>query len=87
MAEKTVTVTNKAGLHARTAAVIVQKAQEFTSDISIIRDAKEVSAKSIMGIMTLGISQGTVITIKAEGKDASQAVAALVQLVQAFADM
>ncbi|HBS92820.1 MAG TPA: phosphocarrier protein Chr [Firmicutes bacterium] len=87
MAEKTVTVTNKAGLHARTAAVIVQKAQEFTSDISIIRDAKEVSAKSIMGIMTLGISQGTVITIKAEGKDASQAVAALAQLVQAFADM
>ncbi|MDD2282571.1 MAG: HPr family phosphocarrier protein [Eubacteriales bacterium] len=87
MAEKTVTVTNKAGLHARTAAVIVQKAQEFTSDISIIRDAKEVSAKSIMGIMTLGISQGTAITIKAEGKDASQAVAALAQLVQAFADM
>ncbi|HBI55318.1 MAG TPA: phosphocarrier protein Chr [Firmicutes bacterium] len=87
MAEKTVTVTNKAGLHARTAAVIVQKAQEFTSDISIIRDAKEVSAKSIMGIMTLGISQGTVITIKAEGKDASQAVATLAQLVQAFADM
>lgn len=87
MPEKTVTVTNKAGLHARTAAVFVQKAQEFACAISVIRDGKEVSAKSIMGIMTLGISQGTVITIKAEGEDSPEAVAALAQLVQAFADM
>lgn len=87
MPEKTVTVTNKAGLHARTAAVLVQKAQEFACDISIFRDGKEVSAKSIMGIMTLGICQGTVITIKAEGENAPEAVAALAQLVQTFAEM
>lgn len=86
MAEKTVTVNNKTGLHARPAAMFVQKAQGFTSDITLHRDSKAVSAKSILGVMSLNVSQGTVITIKAEGQDASQAVEALAELVQSFKD-
>lgn len=84
MAERTVTVTNKTGLHARPAAMFVKKAQEFASDIFVQRDEKTVSAKSILAIMSLNVNPGTVITIKAEGEDADPAVTALAKLVESF---
>lgn len=85
MIEKTVTVMNKAGLHARTAAQFVTRAGDFACDVRIVCNGKEANARSIMGIMSLGITQGAEITIKAEGDDATEAVAALTALVQAFA--
>jgi len=86
MAERNVTVINKTGLHARPAALFVQKANQFTSDIRIVKGSKEVSAKSIMGVMSLGVGQGTEILLKAEGPDALQAVDALAELVESLTD-
>lgn len=86
MAEITVEVPNKTGLHARPAALFVKKAQEFSSEIFVLREDKTASAKSILAVMSLNVNQGAKITIKAEGEDASQAVEALAQLVQSFQD-
>lgn len=82
MAEITVTVTNKTGLHARPAALFVQAAKQFRSRIVVIKDGKEVDAKSIIGIMTLGARQGSEIIIRAEGEDSDQAVRALDELLR-----
>ncbi len=86
MAERKVTVQNKTGLHARPAALFVQKANQFKSEIHIIKDSKEINAKSIMGVMSLGVGQGTVILIRADGEDAQQAVDALVELVESLSE-
>lgn len=81
MAQKKVTVALRAGLHARPAALFVQQANKFTSDIFVEKDGKSVNAKSIMGIMSLAISHGTEIIIKAEGSDAQRAVDTLGDMV------
>lgn len=86
MVERKVTVKNKTGLHARPAALFVQKASQFQSEIKILKDGREASAKSIMGVMSLGVSQGTEILIKADGDDAQQAVEALTELVQSLTE-
>lgn len=86
MAERKVTVQNKTGLHARPAALFVQKANQFKSEIHIIKDSKEINAKSIMGVMSLGVGQGTEILIRADGEDAQQAVDALVELVESLSE-
>jgi phosphocarrier protein len=72
--EKNVTIVNETGLHARPASQFVQKAGKFKSDIQIVFEDKEVNAKSIMGVMSLGIGQGKEITLKAEGEDEVEAV-------------
>ncbi|TDX59132.1 HPr family phosphocarrier protein [Orenia marismortui] len=82
MVEKKVTINNETGIHARPASMIVQEANKYGADIKIAKDANEVNAKSIMGIMSLGISKSTEITVKAEGADAEEAVDALVDLVE-----
>jgi catabolite repression HPr-like protein len=81
MAEQSVVVKLKTGLHARPAALFVQEANKFSSEIFVIKNEKKVNAKSIMGIMSLAISSGTEISIKADGSDAENAVASLVKLV------
>lgn len=81
MTRQPVVVRLKTGLHARPAALFVQEANKFSSDVFVEKDDKKVNAKSIMGIMSLAISSGTEIAISAEGSDAEQAVTALVQLV------
>lgn len=86
MAEKKVVLKNKTGLHARPAALFVQKAGQFTSDVSITLGSKEVNAKSIMGVMSLGAGPGSEIIIKAEGEDAQQAVDALAELIASFTE-
>ncbi len=86
MAEKKVIVRNKTGLHARPAALFVQKANQFKSDISIVKGTQDVNAKSIMGVMSLGASQGSEILIKAKGEDAQQAVNALAKLLDSLTD-
>jgi phosphocarrier protein HPr len=82
MPEITLTVHNKVGLHARPAAVFVQTAKQFSSDVKVTHGEREANAKSILGVLTLGANQGAVVTIRAEGDDAEQALAALEALVE-----
>ncbi|AGB41399.1 phosphotransferase system HPr (HPr) family protein [Halobacteroides halobius DSM 5150] len=82
MKKSVVMVNNETGIHARPASMIVQEANNFDSEVFIVKDDKEVSAKSIMGIMSLGVNQSTEVTIKAEGSDEEEAVQALVDLIE-----
>jgi len=82
MTSQAVTVVNQLGLHARAAARFVHLATRFESQIRVGRDSKMMDGKSIMGILLLVASQGTTITVTAEGPDEQAAVDALVQLVQ-----
>lgn len=77
MAEKTFKVTSESGIHARPATTLVNQAGQFSSDITLDYNGKSVNLKSIMGVMSLGIQSGAEITIKAEGSDADEAIAAL----------
>lgn len=81
MAERTVTIVNKNGVHARPAAEIVKVAGKFASNITIVRDDLEVNGKSIMGVMMLAAECGSDIVLRASGPDADAAVDALAELV------
>ena len=88
MKETKIVVNNKVGLHARPAAVFVQTASKFKSEVKVSCLDKEAgsirmaNAKSILSILTLGVFQGTEITIQAAGEDEEAAAQALVELVQ-----
>lgn len=81
MYSKDVTITAPNGLHTRPAAQFVKEAKAFTSNITVTSNGKSASAKSLFKLQTLGLVQGTVITISAEGDDAEKAVEHLVALV------
>jgi len=81
MVEKTIEITNPSGLHARPAALFVQTAGKFTSNIWIKVGDKKVNAKSIMGLISLAVSRGTEITIIADGEDEELAVNEILDLV------
>lgn len=81
-ASATVVVENVTGLHARPASSFVRKAARYKSDIYILKGGKQINAKSIMGVLSGGISQGTQITLEAEGVDAQEAIDALVELIE-----
>jgi phosphocarrier protein len=81
MAERSVQIVNKHGLHARPAAEMVKAASRFQSDITIARDDLEVNGKSIMGVLMLAAEFGASITLRASGPDADDALAALAELV------
>jgi phosphocarrier protein HPr len=81
MVEKTVEITNPTGLHARPAAIFVQSAGKFTSEIWIAKGERRVNAKSIMGLMSLAVAQGVQVVIGAEGEDENLAVKELIDLV------
>ena len=78
---KTVII-NRIGLHARPAALFVQKANQFQSAIKIICNGKKINAKSIIGVLSLGAGQGSRVTIQAEGEDAEAAAAELVRVIE-----
>ncbi len=82
MVEKTVTVQNRAGIHARPAALLVQKCKDFKSSIYLEKNGDRINAKSIMGIITLGAGYGTELKIIAEGEDEQESVDALVKLFE-----
>ena len=82
MVEKNVTIENRAGIHARPAAMLVQTTKNFGSSIYFEKGTDRINAKSIMGIITLGAAYGTEIKIIAEGEDEIDAVAALVRLFE-----
>lgn len=78
---KDVVVQNQVGLHARPATFFIQKANEFKSSIWVEKEERRVNAKSLLGVLSLGILGGTSIRIIADGSDENEAVDALVELV------
>lgn len=80
--EKIVSIKNASGLHARPAGMFVKKAAEFKSTVEVIAKGKTVNAKSIMGIMSLGLAKGDELTISAKGEDEEVAVNTLVELIE-----
>jgi phosphocarrier protein len=79
--ERTITICNKLGLHARAAAKFVTLASRFASEIELIRDTKRVNGKSIMGVMMLAAAMGTQLTLSASGEDEQVALDELEALV------
>ena len=79
---KEVTVQNQVGLHARPATFFIQKANEFKSSIWVEKDERRVNAKSLLGVLSLGIVGGTTIKIIADGSDEESSVESLVKLVE-----
>ena len=79
--ERSVTIVNKNGLHARPAAELVKTASRFQSEITMVRDDLEVNGKSIMGVMMLAAECGAELLVRADGPDAEQAVQAIADLV------
>ena len=80
MVEKILTVQNRAGIHARPAAIIAQTANKFESEISLTRDDATVNAKSIMGVITMAAAYNTNITLRTDGADEVQCADAIAQL-------
>ena len=78
---RTVTVNNQVGLHARPATFFIQKANEFKSSIWIEKDERRINAKSLLGVLSLGIIKGMTMDIAADGPDERDAVEALEQLI------
>ena len=87
MFSQEVQVTNQVGLHARPATFFIQKANEYKSSIWVEKEERRVNAKSLLGILSLGITKGTTITLIADGVDEVEAVNALTDLIQSnFSD-
>ena len=82
MTQKLITIKNRAGIHARPAALLVQTAGRFASKIYLEKDGERINGKSIMGIITLGATYNTPIRIIAEGADEKEAVDALARLFE-----
>ena len=81
MVTQEVTINNEVGLHARPATFFIQKANEFKSGIWVEKEERRVNAKSLLGVLSLGITKGTTITLLADGSDEKEAIAALSELV------
>ncbi len=82
MISKEVTVKNSVGLHARPATFFIQRANEYKSSIWVEKDERRVNAKSLLGVLSLGIVQGTKILIVADGSDEQEAVDTLIELIE-----
>ena len=78
---KEAVVNNQVGLHARPATFFIQKANEFKSSIWVEKDERRVNAKSLLGVLSLGIVKGTSISLIADGPDEKEAVEALIELI------
>ncbi len=81
MKEEQIEISNKLGLHARAAAKLVHTASRFESHITVGTGDEEVNAKSILGLLTLAASKGTMLKVAASGSDENEAVQAVVQLI------
>ena len=82
MTQRDGTITNNIGLHARPATFFIQKANTFKSSIWIEKDDRRVNAKSLLGVLSMGIAKGMTITLIADGQDESIALDALIDLIQ-----
>ncbi|MDD6159076.1 MAG: HPr family phosphocarrier protein [Oscillospiraceae bacterium] len=81
MVSKEVVINNQVGLHARPATFFIQKANEYKCSIWVEKEERRVNAKSLLGVLSLGIVKGTTVNIIADGSDEEEAIATLVELV------
>lgn len=82
MIKKDVTITNNIGLHARPATFFIQKANSYESSIWVEKEERKVNAKSLLGVLSLGIANGMTISLIADGNDEEAAVDGLVKLIE-----
>ena len=82
MYTREITVKNEVGLHARPATYFIQKANEFKSGIWVEKEERRVNAKSLLGVLSLGIMKDTTVTLIADGSDETKAVDALAELIE-----
>ena len=82
MIQREVTITNSSGLHARPATFFIQKANTYRSGVWVVKDDRKVSAKSLLGVLSIGIAKGMTITIVADGDDEEIALKGLVELIE-----
>lgn len=78
---KEATVNNQVGLHARPATFFIQKANEYKCSIWVEKDERRVNAKSLLGVLSLGVVKGTTINLIADGVDEKEAVEGLIELI------
>lgn len=81
MISRELTINNQVGLHARPATFFIQKANEFKSSIWVEKEERRVNAKSLLGVLSLGIVKGTTVTVIADGADEEEAVNMLADLI------
>ena len=86
MIEREIIIRNKTGLHARPAAILVQKANEYHSDIFLEKGDDKINAKSIMGVMMLAAAEGSTIKVIASGVDEQEAVEKIAKLLESDID-
>ncbi|SEF88065.1 phosphocarrier protein [Caloramator fervidus] len=86
MIERKVIIKNPTGLHARPASLLVKEANKFKSEIMINKGGKDVNAKSILSVLSLGVSNGDEIIIKANGEDEKEAMDAIINLIETFVE-
>ena len=82
MIQREVTITNNSGLHARPATFFIQKANTYRSGVWVVKDDRKVSAKSLLGVLSIGIAKGMTITLLADGDDEEAAINGLVELIE-----
>jgi phosphocarrier protein HPr len=83
MREQTLAITNKIGLHARPAALLVKTAAAFKSDIAIVKGDKTANAKSMLAVLSAAVRAGDTVTVRALGEDEEQALEAVTALIKA----
>ena len=86
MIKTDVTIRNEKGLHARPATFFIQKANAFKSSVWVENGTRKANAKSLLGVLSLAVSKGDVVTLSAEGVDEAEAVAGLAQLIAELED-
>jgi phosphocarrier protein HPr len=86
LTQRKVKITNKLGLHARPASLLVKTAVRFKSEVTIAKDDMEVNGKSIMGVMMLAAEKGSTLTITTAGADEEKAAEAIIRLVESKFD-
>jgi len=84
MLEAKIVLKNQTGLHARPASILVTEAGKFKSDIYILKDGREINAKSILGVLSMGARKGDEITLRISGEDEEQALSRLTELLENF---
>ena len=81
MTQRDVTITNNIGLHARPATFFIQKANSYKSSIWIEKEDRKINAKSLLGVLSMGIAKGMTVTIVADGQDENDAISGLSDLI------
>ncbi|MBR2020475.1 MAG: HPr family phosphocarrier protein [Clostridia bacterium] len=81
MISRDIVITNTSGLHARPATFFIQKANSYQSRVWVEKDDRKVNAKSLLGVLSLGIAKGMTVTLVADGEDENLAIAGLTELI------